>query len=83
MPGLFAICLIQLRVEAADPLKWLPAEVNAVARVNVGEIYQSPIAKKEGWLKRAAESFIQQESLGPPGTEQIVVGAELEKGRME
>ncbi len=78
MPGLFAICLIQVQVEAADPLKWLPAEVNAVARVNVGEIYQSPIAKKEGWLKRAAESFIQQESLVPPGTEQIVVGAELD-----
>ena len=63
---------------AADPLAWLPAEVNAVARINVAEVYQTPLARKEGWIKKATESFIQQESFIPPGTKQIVVGAELE-----
>ena len=63
---------------AADPLAWLPAEVNAVARINVAEVYQTPLARKEGWIKKATESFIQQESFIPPGTKQILVGAELE-----
>ena len=65
-------------VMAADPLAWLPAEINAVARINVAEIYQSPLAKKEGWIKKATESFIQQEAFIPPGTRQILIGAELD-----
>ena len=63
---------------AADPIAWLPAEINAVARINVAEVYQTPLARKEGWIKKATESFIQQESFIPPGTRQILVGAELE-----
>ncbi|HEY0983821.1 hypothetical protein [Schlesneria sp.] len=63
---------------AADPLDWLPADVNAVAKINVGDVYKSSLAKKEGWLKQATESFIQQESLVPPGTKQIIVGSELD-----
>jgi len=63
---------------AADPIAWLPAEINAVARINVAEIYQSPLARKEGWMKKATESFIQHESFIPPGTKQVFVGAELE-----
>jgi len=64
--------------DAADPIAWLPAEINAVARINVAEVYQTPLARKEGWIKKATESFIQQESFIPPGTKQILVGAELE-----
>jgi hypothetical protein len=63
---------------AADPLAWLPADVNAVARVNVADIYKSQLAKKEGWLAKSTESFIHNEAFIPPGTNQIVIGAELD-----
>ncbi len=63
---------------AADPVAWLPRDINAVARVNVAEVYKSPLAQKEGWMKKAAESFVQQEAFIPPGTTQILVGAELD-----
>src|SRR6185437_6762366 len=63
---------------AADPVAWIPADVNAVARINVAEIYKSPLAQKEGWLKKAAESFVQQDSFVPPGTTQILVAAALD-----
>ena len=63
---------------AADPVDWLPDNVNAVARINVADVYKSPLAKKEGWLKQSTESFIQQESFIPPGTNQILIGSELD-----
>jgi hypothetical protein len=62
---------------AADPTAWLPKDVNAVARINVAEVYKTPLAKKEGWLKKATESFIQQETSLPPGVDQILIGADL------
>ncbi len=62
---------------AADPVSWLPAEINAVVRVNVAEVYKTPLAKKESWLKQATESFIQQEAMIPPGVNQILIGANL------
>lgn len=63
---------------AADPIAWLPADVNAVARINVAELYKTPLAKKEGWLAKSMESFIHQDAFIPPGTTQIVIGAELD-----
>lgn len=63
---------------AAEPLAWLPADINAVARINVAEIYKSPIAQKEGWLKKSNESFVNQETFVPPGTKQIFVAADLD-----
>ena len=71
-----SVCAVNAR--AADPAAWLPAEINAVARINVADIYKTPLAKKEGWLKKATESFVQQESFIPPGTNQIMIGAELD-----
>ncbi len=70
--------LLSSGVKAADPLAWLPAEVNAVGRVNVADLYKTPLAQKEGWFKKASESFVQQETFIPPGTNQILIGAELE-----
>lgn len=63
---------------AADPLAWIPGDVNAVARINVADIYKTPIAKKEGWLKQVTESFIHQEAFVPPGTQQILLAANLD-----
>lgn len=63
---------------AADPISWIPGDVNAIARVNVADAYKTPLAKKEGWQKQAAESFVQQDSVIPPGTKQIIIGAALE-----
>lgn len=65
-------------VSAADPISWIPGDVNAIARVNVAEAYKTPLAKKEGWQKQANESFVQQDSMIPPGTEQIIIGASLD-----
>lgn len=63
---------------AADPAAWLPADINAVARVNVADFYKSPLAQKEGLLKKSNESFVQQEAFVPPGTKQIIVAADLD-----
>jgi hypothetical protein len=63
---------------AADPLAWLPADVNAVARLNVADVYKTPLAKKEGWLKKATESFINQDAFVPPGTKQTYMAAQLD-----
>lgn len=78
---LLPICVVVLLTtvaSAADPLSWLPADVNAVARINVAEIYKTPLAKKEGWLKQTTESFIHQEAFVPPGTSQIFLAAQLD-----
>ena len=72
------LLLIVSSASAADPVSWLPAEINAVARVNVAEAYKSPLARKEGWQKQVNESFVQQDSMIPPGTEQIIIGAALD-----
>lgn len=80
-PLIAGFCLLAGMVAtatAADPMAWLPADVNAVARVNVADLYKTPRAKKEGWLKQATESFVQQDTFVPPGAQQILLGAELE-----
>ena len=66
---------------AADPVAWLPSDVNAVARINVSDLYKSPVATKENWFKKSTEAFVQQELFVPPGTQQIVMGAELDLSR--
>lgn len=81
--GLFltTVCLMSVMancVAAADPVAWLPAEINAVARIKVAEIYETPLAKKENWLKKSKEAFVQQDGFVPPGTQQILVGADLD-----
>lgn len=65
-------------ISAAEPLRWLPADINTVARIKVAEAFQSPIAKKENWKKKASEAFVHQESLVPPGAREIVIGAQLD-----
>jgi len=76
--GLCLVISSASMLPAADPLLWLPEGVNAVARLNVSEAFKSPVAKKEGWQKQASESFVHQESVVPPGTKQIIIGAELD-----
>lgn len=65
-------------LSAAEPLKWLPADINTVARLNVAEAFKSPVAKKEGWQKKSSEAFVHQESVVPPGTREIIIGAQLD-----
>ena len=65
-------------VLAADPIAWLPGEINAVAHINVADVYKTELAIKEGWLKKSTEAFVQQEAFVPPGTSQILIGADLE-----
>ena len=71
------LLLFAAEAYAADPVAWLPGDINAVARINVDDVYKSPLAKKEGWKKQATESFIQQEAFVPPGVNQILIGANL------
>lgn len=62
---------------AQEELKWLPDSVNGLAIVRVAEIYASPLAKREGWAKSAAQNFANQTALIPPGTELLVFGSEF------
>ncbi|MBM4075744.1 MAG: hypothetical protein FJ267_08895, partial [Planctomycetes bacterium] len=71
-------CLLSTMTWAAEPVSWLPSDINAVARINVADIYKTPLAKKEAWIKKASEAFIQQEAFVPPGTTQIIVAADLD-----
>lgn len=80
-----AVCLLPVFIAcqvatgiAADPIAWLPGDINAVARINVADLYKSQLALKEGWLKKSTEAFIQQEAFVPPGTSLILTGADLE-----
>jgi hypothetical protein len=63
---------------AADPVARLPGDLNAVMVIDVAAVYRSPVAQKEQWSKRAAESFFQQEMLIPPTTRRVTVGAQLD-----
>lgn len=60
-----------------DALDWLPSTVNGVAVVRVREIHDSPLAKKEGWAKKSAQEFLDQQAIVPPGAALLVVGAEF------
>lgn len=69
---------IAARTQAADPVAWLPPDLNAVARINVADLYKTPLARQEEWAKHSTESFIHQEAFVPPGTNQILIGAQLD-----
>lgn len=70
--------ILTIDVSAADPVAWLPTDVNAVARINVANVYKAPLAKNEGWAKKATESFINEVAFIPPGTDEILIGAQLD-----
>ncbi len=70
--------LVSATLQAADPIGWMPAEINTIARINVSDAFKSPLARKEGWQKKASEAFVHQDSIVPPGTKQILIGADLE-----
>ena len=63
---------------AAEPLlDWLPTSVNGIAVVRVAEIHDSALAKREGWAKTAAQNFVSQKALVPPGADVLVFGTEF------
>lgn len=63
---------------AADAVRWLPADVNAVLVIDVAAAYRSPIAVQNQWAKKAAASFLSQELFLPPTAERVTVGAQLD-----
>jgi len=75
--GLSLTVLVAGEVAALDQLKWLPDSINGLAIVRVGEIHDSPLAKKEGWAKTATQDFVSQKALLPPGADVLVFGTEF------
>ncbi len=63
---------------AADPLNWLPRDVNAVAWIDVAGMYETPLAIKEQWAKKSREAFQQHQAIIPPGVQTFICAAELD-----
>lgn len=62
---------------AADPLDSLPADVNAVASIDVAGIYKSPLATQEQWTKKALQATLANEPVVPPGVDTLTVGSKM------
>ncbi|MBX3443067.1 MAG: hypothetical protein KF774_11735 [Planctomyces sp.] len=74
---LAAAVLLPTTLCAADPLDHLPADINAIAWMDIAAIYHSPLAKQEGWAKKAVQSLVSNQAVVPPGVESLAVGARM------
>lgn len=84
--ALIALSLTALTVRGDWPdaslLNRVPPSANALLAVDVSAAYDSPLAKKEGWAKRYAESQVATLSTLPPFVKSVLVASEMDFARL-
>jgi hypothetical protein len=66
--------------DAADLLKFVPDDANALGLIRVAEILQSPRARAEGWAGEQEEQFLAGAALIPPWVRAVAIGAHVHPG---
>lgn len=75
--------MLAASVQAEVPermLRWIPADANAVVSVDVNAIFHAPLAQREGWKKRSADRFVNQEISIPPEARRLLMASQLDLG---
>lgn len=61
----------------ATLMKWVPADANAVAIVDVEALFRTPTAKRENLRQKMADAFVNHELSVPPESKRVVFAAQL------
>lgn len=61
-------------------LRYVPADANAVILVDAEALFQTPLARRENWQKKAADRFVNQEISIPPEARRLVMASQLDLG---
>lgn len=72
------------RADDSDParlLRWVPADANAVAIIDVAGLFHSPLALREHWRKQADDRFANQEISVPPEARRVVMASQVDLGQ--
>ena len=67
-------------VANARLLKWIPADANAIAIIDVEALFRSPLSVRENWKKKTADRFVNQEIMVPPDARRAVMSSQLDLG---
>lgn len=63
--------------------KWVPSTANCLVMVQAAKIYDSPIAKREGWAKDRSAAFRSGASFFPPSTVRLLIASQIDFEFME
>lgn len=79
--GVSSVCFnTALAASPAELLRWVPADANAVAIVDVDALFNTPLAKSENLRQKAADAFVNQEIAVPPEAKRVVFASQLGLG---
>ncbi len=61
----------------ATLMKWVPADANAVAIVDVEALFRTPLAMRENLRQKMADAFVNHELSVPPESKRVVFASQL------
>ncbi len=79
---ILAIEAIPVRSDTTGLLGRIPRQANALVVIDVPKVLNSPVAVREGWKEKAANSFAEGVLIIPPGTQRMVMAAMIDLSAM-
>ena len=61
----------------ATLMKWIPADANAVAIVDVEPLFQTPLALRENLRQKMTDAFVNHELSVPPESRRVIFASQL------
>ena len=61
----------------ATLIKWVPADANAVAIVDVEALFRTPLAMRENLRQKMADAFVNHELSVPPESKRVIFASQL------
>lgn len=61
----------------ATLMKWIPADANAVAIVDVESLFQTPLALRENLRQKMTDAFVNHELSVPPESKRVIFASQL------
>ena len=61
----------------ATLMKWVPADTNAVAIVDVEALFRTPLAMRENLRQKMADAFVNHELSVPPESKRVIFASQL------
>ena len=61
----------------ATLMKWIPADANAVAIVDVEALFRTPLAMRENLRQKMADAFVNHELSVPPESKRVIFASQL------
>ncbi|MFK7776492.1 MAG: hypothetical protein QM501_00035 [Gimesia sp.] len=72
------LCEVSAWAQFDDLLKRIPASANSLVVIDVKALHASPLARKDGWLKKHEAAYVGRPIFLPPEANKIILAAQID-----